>query len=75
MKQCHYRDMGKPRDFYRECSKLEKEKHHIISLICGIQKNNTDELICKAEIKTWVQRMNLQLPKGKGEWDELRDWD
>ena len=25
---------------------------HIILLICGIQKNDTDELICKAETET-----------------------
>ena len=29
---------------------LEKEKHHTISLICEILKNDTNELICKTEI-------------------------
>ena len=30
----------------------EKNKYHIVSLICGICENGTDELICKAEIET-----------------------
>ena len=35
-----------------EVSQKEKNKYRIISLICGIQKNGTDKLICKAEIET-----------------------
>ena len=35
-----------------EISQKEKNKYHIISLIHGIQKNDTDELICKTEIET-----------------------
>ena len=40
----------------KEFSQKEKNKYHIISLICGIQKkkSNTDELICKTEIETHV---------------------
>ena len=34
-----------------EVNQKEKNKYHIISLICGIEKNDTDELICKAEIE------------------------
>ena len=34
-----------------EVSQKEKNKYHIISLVCGIQKNGTDELITKAEIE------------------------
>ena len=33
-------------------SQKEKNKYHTISLICGLQKNDTDELNCKAEIET-----------------------
>ena len=35
------------------------------------RKNGTDELICKAEIESQMQRTNLWIPKGsgKGEWD------
>ena len=42
-----------------EVSQKEKDKYHIISLICGIQKKCTDELICKAEIESQIQKTNL----------------
>ena len=35
-----------------EISQKEKNKYHVILLICGIYKNDMDELINKAEIKT-----------------------
>ena len=34
-----------------EVSQTEKDKYHIISLICGILKNDTNELIYKIEIE------------------------
>ena len=43
-------------------SQKKKNKFFIIWLICGIQKNGTDEHICKAEIETdkenklWIPR-------------------
>ena len=49
-----------------EVSQREKNKY-IILLICGIQKNGADELICKAEIETQMQRTNVWLPMGDGE--------
>ena len=59
-----------------EVSQKEKNKYHIISLICGIQKNGRDELICKAEIESQMQRTNLWLPRREaGGWDELGDQD
>ena len=57
-----------------EVSQKEKDKYRITSLICGIQKNDTDELICKAEIESQMQKTNLWLPRDGG-WDELGDWD
>ena len=48
-----------------EISQGEKNKYCIISLICGIQKNGTNELICKAEIETKTQRTNLRTPRGE----------
>ena len=33
----------------------------------GIQKNGTDESICKAEIETWMQRTNVETLNGEGE--------
>ena len=38
----------------------------MISLICGILKNGTNELIYKAETDSQTQKANLWLPK----WDK-----
>ena len=48
-----------------EVSLKEKGKYRIILLICGIQKNGTDELICTAKIESQMQKINLQLPRGE----------
>ena len=59
-----------------EVSQKEKNKYRILTHICGIQKNGTDEPVCKAEIETQMQRTNIQTTKGSnGGWDELGDWD
>ena len=47
-----------------EISQTEKDKYHMISLTCGILKNDTSELIYKTEIDSQTQKTNLQLPKG-----------
>ena len=45
----------------------QKEKNnYIISLICGIQKNDTNELIHKAETEIQRQRINVWMPSRKG---------
>ena len=45
----------------------QKEKNkYIILRICGIQKNSTDELICKAEIETQMWRTNMDTKDGSG---------
>ena len=49
-----------------EVSQKEKDKYLKISLICEIQKNDTDELICKAEIESQMQKTNLRLPREAG---------
>ena len=36
-------------------------KYHI----CGIQKNGIDELVCKAETETQMQRTNVWTPMGE----------
>ena len=33
--------------------------------VCGIQKNGTDEPVCKAGIETQMQRTNVWTPRGK----------
>ena len=42
-----------------------KDKYCTILLTCGIG-NGTDELICKAEIESQMQKTNLWLPRGEG---------
>ena len=38
----------------------------MISLICGIYKNDTKELTCKIETDSQTQKTDLWLPKWKG---------
>ena len=56
-----------------EVSQTEKDKYHMISLICGILKNDTDELICKTEIDS--QTENKLMVTKRGGRDKLGDWD
>ena len=61
-----------------EISQREKNKYRILTHICVIQKNGTDEPVCKAEIETEMQRTNVWTQRGEsgdGWWDELGDWD
>ena len=51
----------------------QKNKYHILMHICGIQKNCTEEPVCKAELQTETQRINIWTPKG-GQ-DGLENWD
>ena len=48
-----------------EVSQREKNKYCILMHICGIQKNGTDELLCKAGIETQMQRTNIWTPSGE----------
>ena len=60
----------------REVSQTEKDKYHMISLICGIYKNDTHELIQRTKIDSQTQKTNLWLPIGKGRGrDKLGDQD
>ena len=54
-----------------EASPKEKRKYYI-SLTCGIQKTDADELICKAEIDTDIENKRMDTKRGRG-WDELVD--
>ena len=58
-----------------EGSQKEKNKHSMLTHICGIYKNDTDELICKTEIETKMYRTNYEYQRRKLGWDELGDWD
>ena len=44
-----------------------------MSLISGILKNYTDELICKAEIVIGIEN-KFSVTKGRRRWEELGDW-
>ena len=43
-----------------------KDKYHMISLICGIKKNDENELIYKTYTDPQTYKTNFWLPKGKG---------
>ena len=45
-------NMDGPRDCHTEWSKSDKDKYHMILLICGILKNGTNEPIYKTEIES-----------------------
>ena len=53
-----------------EVSQKEKGKYHMIPLIFGIYKNDTNELICKIETDSQTQKINIWLTKWKGCGDE-----
>ena len=49
-----------------EVCQKEKNKYRMLTHICGIQKNSTDEPVCKAEIGTQMQRTDVWTPRGDG---------
>ena len=49
-----------------EVSQKEKNKYSVIALICGIQKNGTDELIGKAERVTGIEDKLTVTNVGRG---------
>ena len=55
--------------------KSKREKQCILTHICGIQKNSTDEPICKAEKRHRRREQTYEHLNGKGWWDKLGDWD
>ena len=61
-------NIGKPRGYYAKWNKSEKDKHCMVSLICGIFKKqskwNKNRLI-ETEIKWW-------LPEGRRVWGGKR---
>ena len=50
-----------------EVSQKEKNKYRILTHTCGIQKNGTDESVCKAEIETQMQRTNVWTQSGESQ--------
>ena len=56
-----------------EVSQKEKNKYHILTHIYGIQKNGTDEPICRAGIETQTWRTDEWTRQGK-EQVGLTEW-
>ena len=48
-----------------EVTQKEKNKYHILTHICEMQKNGTDKPVCKAEIETQMQRTKVWTPRGR----------
>ena len=57
-------NMNGPRSFHTKWSKTVRDKHQVVSLICGIFKK--DELICRTEIDLHSWKTNSWVPKGTG---------
>ena len=53
-----------------EVRQTVKDKQHLISLICGIKKKDTNELICRTEIDSQTEK--LMITKGD-RWCRRRD--
>ena len=47
-----------------EVSQTVKDKYHMLSLICGIFKKDTNKFICRTETGSQTLKPNLWLPKG-----------
>jgi len=54
-------------DSHAKRSQKEKDKYHMISLICKNLKYDTNEPIYKTEKDSETQRTDLWLPAGRGE--------
>ena len=54
-----------------EVSQKEKNKYCILMHICGIQKDGTDEPICRAAVETQMQRTNLWTWLGGGRKEKV----
>ena len=53
-----------------EVSQNEKNKYHILMHIYGMQKDGTDQSICRAAVETDTLRTDLWEPLGAGEEGE-----
>ena len=54
-----------------EVSQKEKNEHHVSMHVYRIYKNGLDDLICKTEIETQIQRTNVWKPRQKGEGEKI----
>ena len=54
-----------------ELNQTEKDKYHMVSLICDILKNGKNELLYKTESQMY--KTNLWLPRGEWGKDKVGD--
>ena len=57
-----------------EVSQKQKNKYCILIHLCGIQKNSTNEPICRKGMATQTQRMDLWAQRGRRGQEKLRKW-
>ena len=50
-----------------------KSEKHILTQVCRIEKNGTDEPICRVGIETDVKNKRVDTVGEKGGWDKLGD--
>ena len=48
--------MDGPSDYHTKRSKSARDKYHMVSLICGLLKNDTNKLIYKTEISSETEK-------------------
>ena len=48
-----------------EVSQKEVNKYHILTHVCGTQKNGTDEPVCRTEVETDVENKLMDTKGGK----------
>ena len=58
-----------------EVGQKGKNKYCIFMHICRIQKNGIGDLICQTKIETDMENKHLRVKWGRGEWNELENWD
>ena len=57
-----------------EVGQMVKDKYHMLALICGIQREDTNELFCRTETVSQTLK-NLRLPRRTGGEVGLGVWD
>ena len=76
-KKAIFSNMEGPRDDHTEWRRRERDKHHMIALKCGIQRNDTKELIYKTRKRLVDFKNKFVTTKGEGEVKDklgVRDW-
>ena len=56
----------RPTDYHTKWSESEKDRYHMISLLCGILKNDTNEFIYKTETDSDIKNKFMVTKGGKG---------